>query len=234
METRANYVLIGGFLASEDLGPVSAIFLREYDKSVLLRNSLRKERDLQLTRDDADYALSELMAQTETQSFNRAGTLFYLTTITRASALPDRKTDLYDALKAEGYASSKSLSAYLDRAASLWPQVAVLDVVDDAPPVVLRGTKIHVTATVALAGLAPEEVRVECFRGPLTSKGEIRSPERIEMEPLAAEPGPGAGAWKFAAVANGTLTGQIGYSIRVLPKHPALGDRFVPGLVRWA
>jgi starch phosphorylase len=138
------------------------------------------------------------------------------------------------ALKAEGYASSKSLSAYLDRAASLWPQVAVLDVTDDAPPVVLRGTKINVTATVALAGLAPEEVRVECFRGPLTSKGEIRSPERIEMEPLAAEPGPGAGAWKFAAVANGTLTGQIGYSIRVLPKHPALGDRFVPGLVRWA
>ena len=60
-------------------------------------------KELAAAIDDADYALSELMAQTETQSFSRAGTLFYLTTTTRASALPDRKTELYDALKAEGY-----------------------------------------------------------------------------------------------------------------------------------
>ncbi len=69
---------------------------------------------------DADYALSELMAQTETQSFNRAGTLFYLNTTTRASAQPDRKTELYDALKAEGYGdlvyetvNANSLSAFV-------------------------------------------------------------------------------------------------------------------------
>jgi starch phosphorylase len=101
---------------------------------------------------------------------------------------------------------------------------------DDAPPVIFRGTKIHVEATVNLAGLLPEEVRVECYRGPLTSKGEIQSPERTEMSPVSSE-GP---VWKFAAIANGKLTGQIGYSIRVLPRHPALGERFVPGLLRWA
>jgi len=133
-------------------------------------------------------------------------------------------------LKAEGYASSKSLSSYLERAKSLWPSLAVLEVKDDAPPVILRGTKIHVEATVNLAGLLPEEVRVECYRGPLTSKGEIQSPERTEMSPVSNE-GP---VWKFAAIANGKLTGQIGYSIRVLPRHPALGERFVPGLLRWA
>ena len=108
------------------------------------------------------------------------------------------------ALKAEGYASSKSLSAYLDKAASLWPQVAVLDVVDDAPPVVLRGTKIHVTATVALAGLAPEEVRVECFRGPPDQQG--RDPlarAHRNGAPRRRAGGPARGAWKFAAVANG-------------------------------
>lgn len=80
----------------------------------------QRVKELAAAIDDADYALSELMAQTETQSFNRAGTLFYLTTTTRASALPDRKTDLYDALKAEGYGdlvyetvNANSLSAFV-------------------------------------------------------------------------------------------------------------------------
>lgn len=80
----------------------------------------QRVKELNAAIDDADYALSELMAQTETQSFNRAGTLFYLTTTTRASALPDRKAELYDALKAEGYGdlvyetvNANSLSAFV-------------------------------------------------------------------------------------------------------------------------
>jgi len=133
-------------------------------------------------------------------------------------------------IKSEGYVSSRSLSAYIDRAQSLWPSVAVIDMKDDAPPVVTRGTRINVEATVNLAGLGADEVRVECYRGPLTSKGEVRSPECTEMSPVSNE----GSVWKYQALVNGKLTGQIGYSIRILPKHPALGGRFVPGLVRWA
>ena len=80
----------------------------------------QRVKELNAAIDDADYALSELMAQTETQSFSRAGTLFYLTTTTRASVLPDRKTELYDALKSEGYGdlvyetvNANSLSAFV-------------------------------------------------------------------------------------------------------------------------
>jgi hypothetical protein len=40
--------------------------------------------------------------------------------------------------------------------------------------------------------------------------------------------------YTYSVVVNGTLTGQVGYSVRVLPKHPALGGRYVQGLVRWA
>ena len=133
-------------------------------------------------------------------------------------------------IKSEGYVSSRSLSAYIDRARSLWPSVAVIDMRDDAPPVVTRGTRINVEATVNLAGLGADEVRVECYRGPLTSEGEVRSPECTEMSPVSNE----GSVWKYQALVNGKLTGQIGYSIRVLPKHPALGGRFVPGLLRWA
>jgi starch phosphorylase len=133
-------------------------------------------------------------------------------------------------LAGEGYASSRALSAYLDKAAAFWPSVAVVEMHDDAPPVVARGTKIQVDATVNLAGLGADEVRVECYRGPLTNKGDIETPERTEMEPLSND----GSLWKYRAVVDGKLTGQVGYSIRILPKHPALGERFAPGLVRWA
>ncbi len=53
--------------------------------------------------DEVDYRLSELMAQTETQNFTRAGTMFYLNSTTRASAAAGRKDDLFAVLRHEGF-----------------------------------------------------------------------------------------------------------------------------------
>ena len=70
--------------------------------------------------EQAEYDLSQLMTQTETQSFQRAGTLFYLTTKTYASADKEHKDELFDALRNEGYGSlitetinANSLSAFV-------------------------------------------------------------------------------------------------------------------------
>ena len=70
--------------------------------------------------EQAEYQLSQLMASTETQSFQRAGTLFYLTTKTYASANKEQKDELFDALRNEGYGSlitetinANSLSAFV-------------------------------------------------------------------------------------------------------------------------
>ena len=53
--------------------------------------------------DETDYRLSELMAESETQNFTRAGTMFCLTTKTRASAVAGSKEDLYAALREQGF-----------------------------------------------------------------------------------------------------------------------------------
>lgn len=53
--------------------------------------------------DETDYRLSELMAETETQNFTRAGTMFCLTTKTCASAVAGSKEELYAALREQGY-----------------------------------------------------------------------------------------------------------------------------------
>jgi len=60
-------------------------------------------KDVTAQIDETDYRLSVLMAETETQNFTRAGTMFCLTTKTRASAMADCKDALYAALKAHGY-----------------------------------------------------------------------------------------------------------------------------------
>ena len=77
-------------------------------------------KEINAAIDEVDFALSELMAQTETQSFSRAGTMFYLTTTVRASADAERKTELYQTLKKEGFGdlvyetvNANSLSAFV-------------------------------------------------------------------------------------------------------------------------
>ena len=53
--------------------------------------------------EQTDYRLSELMAETETQNFTRAGTMFCLTTKTRASATAGVKDELFAALREQGF-----------------------------------------------------------------------------------------------------------------------------------
>ena len=80
----------------------------------------RVERTSTLKLQQADYQLSMLMAETETQNFTRAGTTFALTTKIRASAVAGRKEELYAALKENGCGdlvyetvNANSLSAFV-------------------------------------------------------------------------------------------------------------------------
>ena len=63
----------------------------------------QQAKDVAERIDEVDYRLSELMAETETQNFTRAGTMFCLTTKTRASAAAGVRDSLYAALKGNGF-----------------------------------------------------------------------------------------------------------------------------------
>ena len=77
-------------------------------------------KDLNAEIDTVDYQLAEAMTESETQNFTRSGTMFCLTTAVRASATPDRKEELFDALRTEGFGdliyetvNANSLSAFV-------------------------------------------------------------------------------------------------------------------------
>ena len=69
--------------------------------------------------DRVDAILAQRMADTETQNFTRNGTMFCLTSTTRASAAAGRKDELFAALREAGYddliyetVNANSLSAF--------------------------------------------------------------------------------------------------------------------------
>jgi hypothetical protein len=77
-------------------------------------------KDINAELEEVDAVLAQLMTDTETQNFTRSGTMFCLTNTTRAAAMADRKEDLFEALRAEGYGgliyetvNANSLSAFV-------------------------------------------------------------------------------------------------------------------------
>jgi starch phosphorylase len=133
-------------------------------------------------------------------------------------------------LAAADFIPAKELAAYLSKARAAWPRISVPDVRTDATPIMNRGDMVTVSATVELGGLEPAEAAVELYHGPLSSQDEIEKPVRVEMEAIEKK----GGAWLYRVSVECTVTGKHGYAVRVLPKHPALVNPFVPGLVRWA
>lgn len=84
------------------------------------RNAEQRVKDINADIDKTEYVLVQLMAETETQNFTRAGTMFSLTTKTRASAVAGHKDELYSALKENGFGdliyetvNANSLSAFV-------------------------------------------------------------------------------------------------------------------------
>ena len=77
-------------------------------------------KDINAAIEETDYRLATMMAESETQNFTHAGTMFSLTTKTRASATVERKEELFTALRTEGYGdlvyetvNANSLSAFV-------------------------------------------------------------------------------------------------------------------------
>ena len=84
------------------------------------KDAEQRVKDINADIDKTEYALVQVMAETETQNFTRAGTMFSLTTKTRASAMAGHKDELYSALKENGYGdlvyetvNANSLSAFV-------------------------------------------------------------------------------------------------------------------------
>jgi starch phosphorylase len=96
-----------------------------------------------------------------------------------------------------------------------WPQVSFVDSGIGQESAVLTGYTLPLRATVDLAGLAPEDVRVEAVVGRITANGDLEDTQVLTLAPLEQH----GSAYMFGRDFAPFTTGRLGYSVRVSPNH---------------
>ena len=133
-------------------------------------------------------------------------------------------------LMADERTPAKLLSDWKERVRLAWPGVEITRISMAQNGVVPLGAKMRVEAEVSLGKLAPEEVRLEIYEGPLKEEnllsGEIVSP-MVFSEDL------GDGAYRFHGEIECRKPGMHGVSVRAVPHHPHLIHPLSLHLLTW-
>jgi starch phosphorylase len=133
-------------------------------------------------------------------------------------------------LFSENLKAAAELSQWRRKLAKEWGQLKVDQIDADGKDAMRVGAEFEVQARIQLGGLSPDDVEVQLFHGMIDNAGEIPKPSTIVM---SADGDAGTAGWKFKGKIRCQTSGHYGYTVRVLPKHPNLGNPFEPGLICW-
>jgi starch phosphorylase len=114
--------------------------------------------------------------------------------------------------------------------AQAWSHVRVEQVEANAADPMRVGGRLDVRARVHLGSLSPQDVEVQLFHGVVDNQGEIPAPSTITMSANGTHEG---SRWVYQGSIPCRASGQHGFAVRVLPKHPNLANPFETGLVCW-
>ena len=134
-------------------------------------------------------------------------------------------------MSADGFALSLSLSQWRDELRAHWHEVRVVDVQADGQQALKVGDNLTLRARVHLGPIVPKDVAVEAYFGQLTPDGQIAAGSSVRLESVQEESG---GNYRFEGTIPCRASGRSGYTIRVLPSHTDLADRYDQGLVVWS
>ena len=121
----------------------------------------------------------------------------------------------YAGLRRENFESARDRARWNQQVAAAWDNVRFLEVGPSFDDPVLSGHPILLRAVVELAGLRPEDVRVEAVIGRVGGDGHL---EDTEVVILSAREHNGSSA-VFEREFQPRQTGRLGYSIRVSANH---------------
>ena len=136
----------------------------------------------------------------------------------------------YNTLCRDEFAGTKDLAAWRQKLMTSWHEISIEEVMSVDEMETLVGQEVEVLARVKLGALAPEDVIVEAYYGRLDHQGEFVGRETVTMEVQ----NPDGDSFLFRGLISCQETGRFGYTVRVMPSHKRLENRFVMGLVTWA
>jgi starch phosphorylase len=118
----------------------------------------------------------------------------------------------------DDYRGARSLSEYRTKLDIAWPKVRIFDseLIVEAQEQLVVGTEVRVRARIDLAGLSVSDVDIQAVVGKVGDSDELQD---VVTVPMAAD---GIGA--FVAALRLPHAGALGYTVRVLPRHPLLAS----------
>ncbi|MGH3913260.1 MAG: alpha-glucan family phosphorylase [Pseudonocardiaceae bacterium] len=138
------------------------------------------------------------------------------------------------AVRADSFAGARALAAYRSRIRASWLRVRVAQVdTSGLPDTPELGSQITVRAVVELAGLQPPDVEVQAIVGRVDDRDELRDTLVVPMTPVSSGDLSGENR-RFEATLHLPHAGLLGYTVRVLPRHPLMASPAEFGLLHLA
>jgi len=134
-------------------------------------------------------------------------------------------------LMADGRKRALALSAWKQHVRAQWHGVYISHVAAGETDNLPVGSNLAVTAVLHLAGLTPKDVTVEVFHGQVDQSGALPVGDAAEMTVSKELDGSN---FEFTGHIACAVTGQQGFTVRVLPSHPDLAQKFEMALITWA
>ena len=123
----------------------------------------------------------------------------------------------------DDFEGARDLANWTARVRAAWPAVRVAHVessgVGDAPEL---GQQLEVRAVIELGDLSPEDVRVQVAYGDVDANDDLHEPLFAELKLMPDDNRTEAGGWRYDGTVPLERRGPFGYTVRVLPTHPAL------------
>ncbi len=135
----------------------------------------------------------------------------------------------WNKLSEDKFARTKELVAWKNYIKSHWDEVKIVKAVREQKETQV-GVEINVQAEVVLGGLKPEDVVVQIYSGPLdTDLNIINSTCRT----MGCDNKHQDGCHHYIGLIPCEESGLFGYSVRVMPSHPDMLEKFGLELMRW-
>jgi glycogen phosphorylase len=129
----------------------------------------------------------------------------------------------------DGGKAAKDFAAWRAKVHANWDSVEVVALASNQEREIKIGAEIEIQAKIKLGKLSPKDVEVQLYYGQVDETGMLKSPGALPMTLGQA----GGGVTAFQAVLKVESTGQLGFSVRVLPSHPLLENPAEIGLIKW-
>jgi starch phosphorylase len=141
----------------------------------------------------------------------------------------DKKALLQD----KKWKKTKELSEWKSNILKNWNSVKILKVDSNGNnDKIFAGQDYPVSAEVDLGNLTPNDVVVQLYYGLYENMDNPAYNMTTDMDTNGAKTK--TGVHTFKGKINSNITGQLGYTVRILPKNPLLISQFDLGLVIWA